>query len=32
VGPVARAYPIRNISYYHIVNDLVDGVPIVATY
>jgi len=32
VGPVARAYPIRNISYYHIVNDLVDGVPIAATY
>jgi hypothetical protein len=32
VGPAARAYPIRNISYYHIVNDLVDGVPIVATY
>jgi hypothetical protein len=32
VGAVARAYPIRNISYYHIVNDLVDGVPIVATY
>ncbi len=32
LGPVARAYPIRNISYYHIVNDLVDGVPIAATY
>jgi len=32
VGQIARAYPIRNISYYHIVNDLVDGVPIVATY
>lgn len=32
VGTVARAYPIRNISYYHIVNDLVDGVPIAATY
>lgn len=32
VGPIARAYPIRNISYYHIVNDLVDGVPIAATY
>lgn len=32
VGRAARAYPIRNISYYHIVNDLVDGVPIVATY
>lgn len=32
VGQIARAYPIRNISYYHIVNDVVDGVPIVATY
>jgi hypothetical protein len=32
VGTVARAYPIRNISYYHVVNDLVDGVPIAATY
>jgi len=32
VGRAARAYLIRNISYYHIVNDLVDGVPIVATY
>jgi len=32
VSTVARAYPIRNISYYHVVNDLVDGVPIVATY
>lgn len=28
----ARAYPIRSISYHHIVNDWVDGVPIVATY
>ncbi len=28
----ARAYPIRIISYHHIVNDLIDGVPIVATY
>ncbi len=32
VGPVARAYPIRSISYYHIVNDLADGIPIAATY
>jgi hypothetical protein len=32
VSTVARAYPIRNISYYHVVNDLLDGVPIVATY
>ncbi len=28
----ARAYPIRIISYHHIANDTVGGVPIVATY
>jgi len=28
----ARAYPIRSISYHHIVNDVVDGVPVAATY
>jgi hypothetical protein len=28
----ARAYPIRDISYHHIVNDVVGGLPIVATY
>jgi hypothetical protein len=32
VGGTARAYPIRVISYHHIVNDVLDGVPIVATY
>ena len=32
LGREARAYPIRIISYHHIVNDVVDGVPIVATY
>ncbi len=32
VGSMARAYPIRGISYHHIVNDQVGGVPIVATY
>jgi hypothetical protein len=32
VGKAARAYPIRSISYHHVVNDVVDGVPIVATY
>jgi hypothetical protein len=31
-GGAARAYPIRIISYHHIVNDVVGGVPIVATY
>jgi len=29
---IARAYPIRSISYHHVVNDTVGGVPIVATY
>jgi len=28
----ARAYPVRSISYHHIVNDVVGGLPIVATY
>ena len=32
IGGEARAYPIRIISYHHIVNDVVGGVPIVATY
>ena len=32
VGDEARAYPIRSISYHHIVNDRLGGVPIAATY
>jgi hypothetical protein len=32
VEGAARAYPIRIISYHHVINDLVGGVPIVATY
>jgi hypothetical protein len=32
VNGEARAYPIRIISYHHIVNDVVGGVPIAATY
>jgi hypothetical protein len=28
----ARAYPIRTIAYHHIVNDVVNGVPIAVTY
>jgi hypothetical protein len=32
VSAVSRAYPIRSMSYHHIVNDTVGGVPIVATY
>jgi hypothetical protein len=31
-GRAARAYPIRIISYHHVVNDVVEGEPIVATY
>lgn len=32
IGHEARAYPIRIISYHHVINDLVGGIPIVATY
>jgi hypothetical protein len=32
VGGEARAYPIRIVSYHHLINDVVGGVPIVATY
>ena len=28
----AHAYPIRSVSYHHIVNDTEDGVPIAVTY
>jgi hypothetical protein len=31
-GGTARAYPIRAIAYHHIVNDVIGGVPIAATY
>ena len=31
-GDDARAYPIREMAYHHVLNDTVDGVPIVATY
>ena len=31
-GDAARAYPIRSISYHHVVNDRLAGDPIVATY
>jgi hypothetical protein len=27
-----RAYPIRSVSYHHVVNDVVGGVPLAATY
>jgi hypothetical protein len=32
IGGAARAYPIRNISYHHVINDYLDKVAIVATY
>ena len=32
IGNAARAYPVRNIGYHHIVNDVLGGVPIAATY
>jgi hypothetical protein len=32
IGNEARAYPIRSISYHHVVNDRFGGVPIAATY
>jgi hypothetical protein len=28
----ARAYPIRNISYHHVINDVLDNVGVAATY
>jgi len=32
VGGVARAYPIRSLSYHHMINDEIDKVAIIATY
>ena len=32
IGRAARAYPIRNIAYHHMVNDVVEGKAIIATY
>ena len=32
LGGEARGYPVRMLAYHHLVNDLVSGVPIVATY
>ena len=31
-GTDARAYPIREMAYHHILNDIVDGIPIAVTY
>jgi Protein of unknown function (DUF3179) len=32
IGGAARAYPIREMAYHHVVNDVVGGTPLVATY
>jgi hypothetical protein len=32
IGGSARAYPIRTMGYHHVVNDVVGGTAIVATY
>ncbi len=32
MGRAARAYPIRSMSYHHIINDVLGGVSIIATY
>ena len=32
VAGIARAYPIRNISYHHVINDLLGNTGVVATY
>jgi hypothetical protein len=32
IGAEARAYPIRGMSYHHVVNDVLGGTAIVATY
>jgi hypothetical protein len=32
LGQDARAYPIRTMGYHHIVNDIVNGVPIAVSY
>jgi len=31
-GNDARAYPIRAMAYHHVVNDVVDGIPVTVTY
>lgn len=32
IGPDARAYPIRQMAYHHVLNDTAGGVPITVTY
>jgi len=31
-GDDARAYPISQMAYHHVLNDMVGGVPVVVTY
>jgi hypothetical protein len=31
-GSDARAYPIREMAYHHVLNDVVEGVPVAVTY
>jgi hypothetical protein len=31
-GSDARAYPIREMAYHHVLNDVVAGVPVAVTY
>ena len=31
-GSDARAYPIREMAYHHVLNDVVGGVPVAVTY
>ncbi len=32
LGRSARAYPVPMISYHHVVNDVIDGIPVAVTY
>jgi len=32
VGGAARVYPITMISYHHVVNDVIRGIPVAVTY
>jgi hypothetical protein len=32
LGGAARAYPISQMAYHHVLNDVVAGVPIAVTY
>jgi len=32
IGDMARAYPVRDIAYHHVINDVLDQAAIVATY